>query len=215
MKVCTLFVIISCGEYNVRGDDKNITRLLNNQVIVSRQIMCVLEKSPCDQLGRQLKVIKMPNTMKIFFSLVLIFAIIEILQAQNHCDDTMCNDVCGEAGMNGTCKANNECDCHYDKKCSMLIDKTCDLICKEMKFNGECDENGYCVCKAELEVCDPEDCQEPCEEDPRANECIFVIPDFCMEYGPVKACSCICVTWILLGGTALPEVILRNCSLFT
>lgn len=35
--------------------DKNINRLLNNQVIVSRQIMCVLEKSPCDQLGRQLK----------------------------------------------------------------------------------------------------------------------------------------------------------------
>lgn len=53
--VCTLIVIISCGEHVVRGDDKNITRLLNNQVIVSRQIMCVLEKSPCDQLGRQLK----------------------------------------------------------------------------------------------------------------------------------------------------------------
>lgn len=35
--------------------EKNINRLLNNQVIVSRQIMCVLEKSPCDQLGRQLK----------------------------------------------------------------------------------------------------------------------------------------------------------------
>lgn len=42
----------NCG---VRADDKNITRLLNNQVIVSRQIMCVLDKSPCDQLGRQLK----------------------------------------------------------------------------------------------------------------------------------------------------------------
>lgn len=53
--VCVLFVIISCGEHAVRCDDKNITRLLNNQVIVSRQIMCVLEKSPCDQLGRQLK----------------------------------------------------------------------------------------------------------------------------------------------------------------
>lgn len=52
---CTLLVIVSCGEHVVRGDDKNITRLLNNQVIVSRQIMCVLEKSPCDQLGRQLK----------------------------------------------------------------------------------------------------------------------------------------------------------------
>lgn len=42
----------NCG---VQADDKNINRLLNNQVIVSRQIMCVLEKSPCDQLGRQLK----------------------------------------------------------------------------------------------------------------------------------------------------------------
>lgn len=39
----------------VRADDKNITRLLNNQAIVNKQIMCVLEKSPCDQLGRQLK----------------------------------------------------------------------------------------------------------------------------------------------------------------
>ncbi|XP_035915872.1 putative odorant-binding protein A10 [Anopheles maculipalpis] len=37
------------------NDSQNINRLLNNQVIVSRQIMCVLEKSPCDQLGRQLK----------------------------------------------------------------------------------------------------------------------------------------------------------------
>lgn len=43
------------NNYGVRADDKNITRLLNNQVIVSRQIMCVLDKSPCDQLGRQLK----------------------------------------------------------------------------------------------------------------------------------------------------------------
>lgn len=39
----------------VCADDKNITRLLNNQAIVNKQIMCVLEKSPCDQLGRQLK----------------------------------------------------------------------------------------------------------------------------------------------------------------
>lgn len=53
-----LFVILLSNTQNncgVRADDKNITRLLNNQVIVSRQIMCVLEKSPCDQLGRQLK----------------------------------------------------------------------------------------------------------------------------------------------------------------
>lgn len=39
----------------IHSDDKNIAKLLNNQVIVSRQIMCVLDKSPCDQLGRQLK----------------------------------------------------------------------------------------------------------------------------------------------------------------
>lgn len=53
-----LFVILllnAQNNYGVRADDKNITRLLNNQVIVSRQIMCVLDKSPCDQLGRQLK----------------------------------------------------------------------------------------------------------------------------------------------------------------
>lgn len=42
----------NCG---AQADDKNLTRLLNNQVIVTKQIMCVLEKSPCDQLGRQLK----------------------------------------------------------------------------------------------------------------------------------------------------------------
>lgn len=47
-----LLVIYTC---KTDSDDKNINKLLNNQVIVSRQIMCVLEKSPCDQLGRQLK----------------------------------------------------------------------------------------------------------------------------------------------------------------
>lgn len=47
-----LLVICTC---ETDSDDKNINKLLNNQVIVSRQIMCVLEKSPCDQLGRQLK----------------------------------------------------------------------------------------------------------------------------------------------------------------
>lgn len=52
-----LFIILLSNTQNcgVQADDKTITRLLNNQVIVSRQIMCVLEKSPCDQLGRQLK----------------------------------------------------------------------------------------------------------------------------------------------------------------
>lgn len=52
-----LFVLLLNIENNcgVQADDKNLTRLLNNQVIVTKQIMCVLEKSPCDQLGRQLK----------------------------------------------------------------------------------------------------------------------------------------------------------------
>lgn len=49
------FMLVVSSAAAIRSDDKNITRLLNNQVIVSRQIMCVLEKSPCDQLGRQLK----------------------------------------------------------------------------------------------------------------------------------------------------------------
>lgn len=53
--VLVLMCMLNCDRGGVQADDKNITRLLNNQVIVSRQIMCVLEKSPCDQLGRQLK----------------------------------------------------------------------------------------------------------------------------------------------------------------
>lgn len=60
-----LFVLLlniqnNCG---VQADDKNLTRLLNNQVIVTKQIMCVLEKSPCDQLGRQLKGIYIIQTL--------------------------------------------------------------------------------------------------------------------------------------------------------
>lgn len=53
--VVAIMLTLSCVLVAVRADDKNITRLLNNQAIVTRQIMCVLEKSPCDQLGRQLK----------------------------------------------------------------------------------------------------------------------------------------------------------------
>lgn len=52
-----LVILLSSTHTNigVNADDKTLNRLLNNQAIVSRQIMCVLEKSPCDQLGRQLK----------------------------------------------------------------------------------------------------------------------------------------------------------------
>uniref|UniRef100_A0A182JNZ9 Uncharacterized protein n=1 Tax=Anopheles christyi TaxID=43041 RepID=A0A182JNZ9_9DIPT len=54
--VIVVMAIVIVGPQSVAANDsQNINRLLNNQVIVSRQIMCVLEKSPCDQLGRQLK----------------------------------------------------------------------------------------------------------------------------------------------------------------
>lgn len=53
--VICVFVLVASRSGVTAADDKNITRLLNNQAIVSKQIMCVLEKSPCDQLGRQLK----------------------------------------------------------------------------------------------------------------------------------------------------------------
>lgn len=53
--VFLMILLTTTQNYGVQADDKTINRLLNNQAIVSRQIMCVLEKSPCDQLGRQLK----------------------------------------------------------------------------------------------------------------------------------------------------------------
>lgn len=49
-----LFLLVLLFQ-KVDSDEKNINKLLNNQAVVSRQIMCILEKSPCDQLGRQLK----------------------------------------------------------------------------------------------------------------------------------------------------------------
>ena len=53
--ILSAFVLLLLCDDVSGNDSQNINRLLNNQVIVSRQIMCVLEKSPCDQLGRQLK----------------------------------------------------------------------------------------------------------------------------------------------------------------
>ncbi|KAH8403479.1 hypothetical protein KR222_006875 [Zaprionus bogoriensis] len=50
-----LFMLVIVFFQKVDADEKNINKLLNNQAVVSRQIMCILEKSPCDQLGRQLK----------------------------------------------------------------------------------------------------------------------------------------------------------------
>lgn len=53
--VMVMCVMLTSLSGRVECDDKNITRFLNNQAFVSKQIMCVLEKSPCDQLGLQLK----------------------------------------------------------------------------------------------------------------------------------------------------------------
>jgi hypothetical protein len=48
-------VLLASSSTTHADGGQSINKFLNNQVIVSRQIMCVLEKGPCDQLGRQLK----------------------------------------------------------------------------------------------------------------------------------------------------------------
>ncbi|XP_055642366.1 putative odorant-binding protein A10 [Toxorhynchites rutilus septentrionalis] len=53
--IIVTLMLLAWPQLTTANDSQNLNRLLNNQVIVSRQIMCVLEKSPCDQLGRQLK----------------------------------------------------------------------------------------------------------------------------------------------------------------
>ncbi|KAG5674543.1 hypothetical protein PVAND_004503 [Polypedilum vanderplanki] len=56
-----LFFLISifflCVSYSFAQDDtpQNINKLLNNQAVVSRQIICILDKGPCDNIGKQLK----------------------------------------------------------------------------------------------------------------------------------------------------------------
>lgn len=74
--VMSFMIYLICAAVVVNCDEKNINKLLNNQVIVSRQIMCVLEKSPCDQLGRQLKgnifYIKKNPVMIFFYILIFV-----------------------------------------------------------------------------------------------------------------------------------------------
>lgn len=127
---------------------------------------------------------------------VLIFAMIHILNAQNSCDQTLCNDVCEEQNMSGECNGNNECDCSDGKKCSEMETVTCWAACKATKLNlnGECRDD-QCICKAELEICPPWECQENCMDDPRAKDCWFVTADFCTKYGPVTTCVCTCYVW--------------------
>lgn len=109
------------------------------------------------------------------------------------CDSEVCNDVCKKFSLTGEC-VDNECRCSTDKVC---IDFACDKFCDALGvgLEGECDENGICICKPKLEICSKSECQESCEEDPRARKCMIVVADFCLDYGPIRTCSCICYTW--------------------
>lgn len=131
------------------------------------------------------------NTVGIFVCIIAFVAILEALD----CDPQMCSNVCGAFGLNGTCKA-TECDCSYDKKCSMMVDTICDVACDKLHLKGECDDDGYCICKAELEPCAISECYEQCLDDPRALECEsaggVVTPIACVEYGPLRTCGCLC-----------------------
>ncbi|XP_026462035.1 uncharacterized protein LOC113363765 [Ctenocephalides felis] len=57
MNLNLVFIIgcLICGTLVSAQGSSEITRLLGNQQIVGKQIMCVLDKGPCDQLGNQLK----------------------------------------------------------------------------------------------------------------------------------------------------------------
>lgn len=119
--------------------------------------------------------------------------IIAIDKVQSRCDSEVCNEVCHEWTLNGTC-VGDECDCSTDTKCiDLACDKACDLF--DLHLEGECNDYGYCTCKPKLEPCLPTECQTQCEEDPRALECLYVVADFCLWYGPVRTCGCICYTW--------------------
>ncbi len=122
---------------------------------------------------------------------VLGFVMIHSLYAHNSCNQTLCSNVCEEQNMSGRCNGNNECDCSYGKNCSAMETVTCWAACEATKLNlkGECCDD-QCICKAELKVCPPWKCQEQCNNDPRAKDCLYVTADFCMEYGPIRTCVC-------------------------
>lgn len=130
------------------------------------------------------------------FALIL-FAIIAMHEVQSECSSVecksdVCNDVCSNWLMTGKC-VDNECRCSTGKICDAACDNFCDSF--ELGLEGECDENGMCTCKPKLEFCSAIDCQIPCEEDPRARQCLFVVADSCLMYGKVQTCVCICYTW--------------------
>lgn len=131
---------------------------------------------------------------KISFIIIsmLVFAIFGVLKVESECDEGMCNDACQSKNLNGKCNGNDECDCSNGEKCSDMVEIACGYFCDKLELDGECDENGFCVCKAELKPCFPTECEEQCLDDPRAKECVLVVPFSCMKYGPFQACVCIC-----------------------
>lgn len=138
----------------------------------------------------------MSSRIKISFTIIsmLAFAIIGILKADIVCDEGMCEDTCKTWDLNGRCVGNG-CKCSNGKKCSELIGVTCGYLCGKLNLHldGECDENGICVCKAKLKPCDSLfECVKQCADDPRTRDCIMVTPVFCMWYGPIHACGCLC-----------------------
>lgn len=128
-----------------------------------------------------------------FLIFTLIFAIIAINKVQSGCDSEMCNEVCHAWSLNGTC-VGDECDCSTNKECiDLACDKVCDLF--DLHLEGECNDYNQCICKPKLEPCAPPECQLQCEEDPRVSSCMAVLADFCLWYGPIRTCGCICYQW--------------------
>lgn len=132
-----------------------------------------------------------------FAGIFLLFcATIPIYKAEIDCDAATCDNSCKRFGLeNGVCR-NNTCSCSTDKQCSKLSNVTCDVTCMLLNSNGECVDD-KCVCKQENKLCLPTECREQCQEDPRFILCVLaggaMIPNFCMEYGPLQTCGCTCL----------------------
>ncbi|KAL3285286.1 hypothetical protein HHI36_019396 [Cryptolaemus montrouzieri] len=100
--------------------------------------------------------------------------------------------MCQYVKLNGTCNSDGHCTCSMGTTCSTM-GETCNLACKAVDMDGECDEiTDICKCSAVPEICSPTECQESCQEDPRAKQCILVVAVGCLEYGPARFCECVC-----------------------
>lgn len=148
---------------------------------------------------------------------VLFFGMICIPRAES-CEPTLCNIACNglKPGMKGTCDGNNECDCSYSKDCSVLVASTCEVICGVLNLTGGYNENGHCICKAELEICELGDCKESCLKDIRARkretDFGWVTTIWCMEYGSLKTCGCLCSLPWMKSRSDKPKLLVRRVS---